>query len=163
MLWHLIDNRGKIVQSVTARSKPEAQAVLGAGTVVSDVSWQMDKHLWQPVETIVSGNTQRKAKNNRYPPLPRDYYTTEQVAQKTGLKPRRIRHLVDQFQLRIRQFDRGRFGFTDAQIRKLMQLDRQTDMVFQSSIIAKRREGLLARLRLRYLAKAEARKQIVYQ
>jgi hypothetical protein len=163
MLWHLIDNRGKIIRSVTARSKPEAQAVLGAGTVVSDVSWQMDKHLWQPVETIVSGNTQRKRKNNRYPPLPRDYYTTEQVAHKTGLKPRRIRHLVEYFNLRIRQFDRGRFGFTKAQIRKLMMLDRQTDMVLRSSIIAKRREGYLATLRLRYLAKAEARKQIVYR
>jgi len=163
MLWHLIDNRGKIIRSVTARSKPEAQAVLGAGTVVADVSWQMDKHLWQPVETIVSGNTQRKAKNNRYPPLPRDYYTTEQVAQKTGLKPRRIRHLVEHFQLRIRQFDRGRFGFTEAQIRKLIELDRRLGSVLESSVIAKRREGLLARLRLRYLAKAEARKQIVYQ
>ena len=163
MLWHLIDNRGKIVRSVTARSKPEAQAVLGAGTVVSDVSWQMDKHLWQPVETIVSGNTQRKRKNNRYPLLPRDYDTTEQVAHKTGLKPRRIRHLVDHFQLRIRQFDRGRFGFTDAQIRKILECDRRLATVLESSVIAKRREGLLARLRLRYLAKAEARKQIVYQ
>ena len=162
MLWHLIDNRGNIIRSTTAGDKHYAQRVLGPGTIVSDVSWHMDRHLWQPVEVYQTPKL-TKASRPRYGPLPREYRTTKQVSQQTGISQRRIRYIVEYFELQIRRFDRGRFGFTEPQIRRIVRLDHRLNSVLESALIDKRRQGYLAMLRRRYAAGIHGRKRLTLQ
>lgn len=155
MLWHLIDNRGTIVRSVTTDTRKKAQALLGAGSVVSDASWRLDVHKWKPVETVITGIEQSQARK-RLPPMPKGYTSTADVAKRLGLTERRVQMLVAKHHLRVAQFDRGRYGFTERQIIQLAQFNLRTNEQCRSAV-AKRVSSYLEHCRQRYIDRASRR------
>jgi hypothetical protein len=158
MLWHLINNRGTIVRSVTARTRAEAQAALGSGSVVSDASWKLDVHKWKPVETVVTDIIQPQAAK-RLQKMPRGYYGTAEVAKRLGITPRRVQLLVERSAMPVALFEHRRYGFTERQIAQIAKLH-QTTLEQSSASVGKRRASYLEAMRQRYIARSV---RIVFQ
>lgn len=148
MLWHLIDTQGHIVRSITARTRAQAQDVLGSGSVVSDASWKLDTHKWKPVETVVTDIVQPQSAK-RLQKMPRGYTSTADVAKRLDISPRRIRLLVEQSVMNVALFEYRRYGFTERQIEQLAKLHRATPEQTRLSV-SKRRESYLETMRQRY-------------
>jgi hypothetical protein len=148
MLWHLIDTQGRIVRSITARTRAEAHVALGSGSVVSDASWKLDTHKWKPVETVVTDIIQPQSAK-RLQKMPRGYTSTADVAKRLDISPRRIRLLVEQSVMNVALFEYRRYGFTERQIQQLAKLHLATPEQTRLSV-SKRRESYLETMRQRY-------------
>ena len=123
MLWHKIAREtGTILLSCKATSKDEAVSILGEGYIVSDVSWRLDVHKFQPIKTVVTDVVQlQKVRVIR---LPMGYIGTAEVCHTLGIPERRLRVLTQRHRIRAKRLRYGaRFinGYTPVQVEALRQ------------------------------------------
>lgn len=123
MLWHKIARKtGCILMSCDAVTKAEALSKLGAGYVVSDVSWRMDVFKFQPIKTVVTEVVQEQ--KPRRPMLPKPYLGTAEACQVLGVPERRFRLLTERYRIRPKKVRYGaRYvnAYTQLQIEAIRQ------------------------------------------
>ena len=123
MIWHKVARRtGCILMSCDATTKAEAVSRLGEGYVVSDVSWRLDVHKFQPIKTVVTDQVQTQ--KQRMPMLPGGYIGTADACQMLGIPERKFRTVMEKYRIkpkRIRYGTRYVNGFTPIQVEAMRQ------------------------------------------
>lgn len=106
MLWHKIARRtGCILMSCDAVTKAEAVSRLGEGYVVSDVSWRLDVHKFQPIKTVVTEQVQEQ--KPRGPMLPKGLIGTSEACLRLGIPERRFRLMTEKYRIRPKKVRYG--------------------------------------------------------
>jgi len=155
--WHLINNDGDIVRSTVASSKREAEQILGPrGTVVSALSWKHDYHRWRPVRTVVNDVSQPKPKKVvAVDAIKPGFVSVSEMAKRFDTREGRVRRIIQQYGIPYELvMHGGRWIQTysprnAARIKK--HLDTQPEYLTPRSVVEKRRQAYLERMRQYYL------------
>lgn len=163
--WHLINNDGDIIRTVTASSRADAVELLGRnGTVVSALSWKLDYHRWRPVKTVVTDQVQPLAKKlyTSITTVKPGYLRVAEIAAQLQTQEGKVRRLVQLHDIPcevVRYKGRKLQTYSPkavARIKKAMHAE--PDRTVPRSIVAKRRHAYLERMRQYYLQKAHSHK-----
>lgn len=97
--WHLISSDGQILRTCAAESKRDAQAMLGPGYVVSDISWKMDVHKFEPVRTVVTDITQDQDRKAVIYFYKKGFRTAVEIAKDFNARENQVRHIIDKHRI----------------------------------------------------------------
>lgn len=158
--WHLINNDGDIVRTVTASSRADAVALLGrGGTVVSALSWKMDYHAWRPVRTVVTEPTPKKAKQTYKTPdtIKPGYLSVNEMVKRFDRREGQIRRVIQQYGIPhelVQHKGRRMQTYSPANVARIKKhLTASPERLVPRAIVEKRRQAYLERMRQYYLQK----------
>lgn len=156
--WHLINNDGDIVRTVTASSRADAVALLGrGGTVVSALSWKLDFHRWQPVRTVVTDVVAKKdAHSYKVPDTTKPgYLSVNEMAKQFDRREGQIRRLVQLYNIPyeiVQQKGRRVQSYSPKHVSRIKKLlATQPERLTPRAVVEKRRQAYLERMRQYYL------------
>ncbi len=167
--WYMVDNDGAIVRTALASTKREAEAILGPhGTIISALSWKYDLHRWKPVRTVVTEAVAKKATETYKQPdtIKPGYLTVNQMGKRFDRREGQIRHIIQLYSIPYEVvLYKGRrlqtYSPTNvARIKKHLQS--HPERLTPRSVVEKRRQAYLERMRQYYLQKKhslQARRQ----
>ena len=162
--WHLINNDGNIVKTVTASSRADAVALLGrGGTVVSALSWKHDVHRWRPVKTVVTDIIQpQKAKSYQmFEDIKTGWLGVSDMVKKLDAREGVLRRIIDKYGIPfeiVSHKGRRMRVFSPASVARIKKhVNNQPDRSQPRSVVEKRRVAFVERMRHRYLARSTSR------
>lgn len=155
--WHLINNDGDIVHTVTASSRADAVALLGrGGTVVSELSWKMDYHRWRPVQTVVTDivQPQRKKPYENFVEIQPGYLRVSEIAKRFDTREGKVRRLIDKNGIPcevVQHKGRSIQTFSPRNVERIGKLlAREPEYLVPRDVVARRRESYLETMRQYY-------------
>lgn len=158
--WHLINNDGEIIHTVTATSRADAVALLGqSGTVVSALSWKMDYHKWKPVRTIVTDTVAKKeTQTYKIPDTSKPgYLSVNEMAKRFDRREGQIRRVVQLYGIPyevVQHKGRRIQTYSPANVARIKKhLLTQPERLTPRAVVEKRRQAYLERMRQYYLQK----------
>lgn len=155
--WHLINNDGDIVRTVTASSRADAVALLGrGGTVVSALSWKLDHHRWRPVRTVITDivQPQRKKPYANFLEIKAGYLRVSEIAKQFETREGRVRRMIDKHGIPcevVTHKGRRIQTYSPRSVERLKKfLSMEPEYLVPRGVVAKRREAYLETMRQYY-------------
>lgn len=158
--WHLINNDGDIVHTVSASSRADAVALLGrGGTVVSALSWKHDLHRWKPVRTVVTDTVAKKDKQTFKIPdtIKPGYLSVNEMSKRFDRREGQIRRVVQLYGIPyevVQYKGRSIQTYSPKSVQRIRKhLFSQPERLTPRAVVEKRRQAYLERMRQYYLEK----------
>ncbi len=163
MKWHKLDTQGRIVRTVDALDRQTATALLGGGSVVSDVSLRLDVHKFKPIETVVTDTVQTQERKEAVYRYKKGWRRLREIAVLLSARENQIRHIVDKFRIPSETSIQGgrkiRFFHPSAVKQIEKRLNNIPERIMARSVVETRRQGVIEFYRQRYAQGIHGRTQ----